>query len=394
LLISFVSLCFLCLFCSYLVSRFNQETNRETMKVTLREKQNKSGSTSLYLDIYHDGKREYEYLNLFLESGNTPSVKRQNKKTIETAEAVRSERLVQLQKGIYGFKTEKKAGKNDFLAFYQGMLNERDGTNRDNWFGAFKYLKAYTNGKLMFKDINVDFLEGFKKYLQTTKTMGTNGGKHLAVNSTLSYFNKIRAAINRAYELDYLDVNPVKKVKAIKQADANREYLTREELSRADKTECRYPVLKSAFMFSALTGLRWSDINLLTWGQIQYSKDIGWSVKFRQKKTDGQEYLPFNEQALKYLGNKGDSGDKIFVGLKYSAYMNVELSKWIMKAGITKDITFHCARHTHATLLISNGVDIYTVSKLLGHKDLKTTEIYAKVIDKKKIDAVKSLPLI
>lgn len=364
------------------------------MKVTLREKQNKSGSTSLYLDIYHDGKREYEYLNLFLESGNTPSVKRQNKKTIETAEAVRSERLVQLQKGIYGFKTEKKAGKNDFLAFYQGMLNERDGTNRDNWFGAFKYLKAYTNGKLMFKDINVDFLEGFKKYLQTTKTMGTNGGKHLAVNSTLSYFNKIRAAINRAYELDYLDVNPVKKVKAIKQADANREYLTREELSRADKTECRYPVLKSAFMFSALTGLRWSDINLLTWGQIQYSKDIGWSVKFRQKKTDGQEYLPFNEQALKYLGNKGDSGDKIFVGLKYSAYMNVELSKWIMKAGITKDITFHCARHTHATLLISNGVDIYTVSKLLGHKDLKTTEIYAKVIDKKKIDAVKSLPLI
>ena len=74
--------------------------------------------------------------------------------------------------------------------------------------------------------------------------------------------------------------------------------------------------------------------------------------------------------------------------------MNVELSKWVMKAKITKDITFHCARHTNATLLLTNGTDLYTVSKLLGHKDIKTTQIYAKIIDEKKRQAVNSIPQI
>ena len=75
---------------------------------------------------------------------------------------------------------------------------------------------------------------------------------------------------------------------------------------------------------------------------------------------------------------------EFFTGLKYSSYVNVELSKWMMRAGITKDITFHCARHTHAVLQLTLGTDIYTVSKLLGHKNLKTTEIYAKIVDEKK----------
>ena len=360
------------------------------MKVSLRKKKNKSGTVSLYLDIYHEGQRQYEYLDLFLVTGTTPQAKKQNKETLTLAETVRSQKQLDLQKGVYGFKVEKKDGTKDFIAFFNAMRDDRGGTNYDNWFGASKYLHNYTKGKLLFKDLTPEFLEGFKKYLQTTNIIGRKN--KLATNSTVSYFNKVRAAINHAYELDLLDANPVKKVRAIKQADSNREYLTIEELKAVSKVDCRYPILKNAFMFSALTGLRWSDINLLTWGNIQHTKDGGYSLKFRQKKTDGQEYLPINDQAIQYLGETGEKNERVFVGLKYSAYMNVELSKWIMKAGITKDITFHCARHTHATLLLSNGVDIYTVSKLLGHRDLKTTEIYAKVIDQKKIDAVKSIP--
>ena len=66
----------------------------------------------------------------------------------------------------------------------------------------------------------------------------------------------------------------------------------------------------------------------------------------------------------------------------------------MLKAGITKNITFHCARHTHATLLLTNGVDIYTVSKLLGHKEIKTTQVYARIIDEKKKEAVNKIPSI
>lgn len=74
--------------------------------------------------------------------------------------------------------------------------------------------------------------------------------------------------------------------------------------------------------------------------------------------------------------------------------MNVGLYKWIADAGIKKKITFHCARHTHAVLLLENGTDIYTVSKMLGHRELKTTQIYAKIVDSKKIEAVKSIPML
>ena len=123
-------------------------------------------------------------------------------------------------------------------------------------------------------------------------------------------------------------------------------------MKKLSETPCRYDVLKRAFLFSALTGLRWSDINKLVWGEMQNSEQTGRSIVFRQKKTKGQEYLPMTEQAFSLLSERGAPDERVFIGLKYSDYMNVELAKWVMKAGITKDITFHCARHTNATLLL------------------------------------------
>lgn len=115
-------------------------------------------------------------------------------------------------------------------------------------------------------------------------------------------------------------------------------------------------------------------------------------MSFRQQKTGGKEYLPISEQAVELLGERGEDYDRLFTGLKYSAYMNVGLYKWIIDAEIKKKISFHCARHSHAVLLLENGTDIYTVSKMLGHRELKTTQIYAKIVDSKKVEAVKSIP--
>ena len=120
----------------------------------------------------------------------------------------------------------------------------------------------------------------------------------------------------------------------------------------------------------------------------------GSRIHYYQKKTENLEYLDINQQALSYLGEKGNDEERPFEGLKYSSYFNVALAQWMLRAGITKDITFHCARHTHATLLLNNGVDIYTVSKLLGHKEIKTTQVYARIIDKKKKEAVNKIPSI
>jgi len=96
---------------------------------------------------------------------------------------------------------------------------------------------------------------------------------------------------------------------------------------------------------------------------------------------------------LQLLGERTSPTDRVFIGLKYSAWHNLHLQQWMLKAGITKSITFHCARHTYATLQLTLGTDIYTVSKLLGHKDLKTTQIYAKIIDEKKREAANRIKL-
>ena len=150
--------------------------------------------------------------------------------------------------------------------------------------------------------------------------------------------------------------------------------------------------MKDSFLFSCLTGLRFSDIKSLKWENITYDSKNGYIIKFTQQKTKNTEYLPVSEQSIKILGERKKDDDLVFKDLIYSAYHNKMLHKWVEDAEIDKHITFHSARHTFATLQLTMNTDIYTVSKLLGHRHLKTTEIYAKVIDKKKISAVSNMP--
>ena len=115
-------------------------------------------------------------------------------------------------------------------------------------------------------------------------------------------------------------------------------------------------------------------------------------LTFHQEKTEGLQYLDISDQAYKLLGTEDEPDQRVFKGLKYSAYHNAELAKWCLRAGIKKNITFHCARHTFAILQLSMGTDIYTVSKLLGHSELKTTQIYADILDQNRKQAMHKLP--
>ena len=261
--------------------------------------------------------------------------------------------------------------------------------NYGNWDSTLKHLNQYTNKRVLFKDIDEGFCEGFKDYL--TNKVKKNNGESLSSSSVSSYFNKFRASLKQAVKDKIILYNPSVDVKIPKEKE--REYLSIEELKQLEKVECRYEVLKRAFLFSCLTGLRWSDIHKLKWKEVYFTNKIG-RVHYYQQKTKNLEYLDISEEALSYLGEKSNDKNKPFEGLKYSSYFNVALTQWMLKAGITKHITFHSARHTHATLLLTNGVDIYTVSKLLGHKEIKTTQIYARIIDEKKKEAVNKIPSI
>jgi len=364
----------------------------------LSEAKIKKGSKrkiSLYLAFQESKKKtKYEWLKLYLIDNPTNLLdKEHNKETIKLAEAIRAKRLLHHQTTSNGFVSNEK-GKISFLDFFEHLTKKKaDGSNGNggNWKSALAHLKAYCNGQYYtLENIDDFFIEGFKEYL--VKEISRRGKGKISPNSALSYFNKLRAALREAFMSKMIKENPCLRIKGMKGKETHRQFLTFEELQKLFSTECVNPRLKKAFIFSALTGLRWSDVKSLTWGNVKHSESNGWSLEYTQQKTKRTEVLPVPEQAIKMLGEKTGSDEPIFKDLTYHAWMGKQLQRWIEDAEINKKITFHCARHSFATLQLSMDTDIYTVSKMLGHRHLKTTEIYAKVIDKKKIDAANRIP--
>ena len=360
------------------------------MKVTLRERL-KGNSISLYLDYYHKGKRKNEFLRLYLNPDpKTKAEKDVNKKTRELAETIRAQRQIEMQNGTFGFHDIEKL-KGSFTTYLLKLSEDRNTSdgNYGNWDSMIKHFKTFAPYDVSFQDLDRKLVENFRTYLDSKAE--SKSKKKLSQNSKYSYFNKFKAALRNAFDNGYLTVNYASKVKSFEQAESQREYLIFDELQRLAKAECKYPVLKKAFLFSCLSGLRWSDINTLIWKEVRDEGDVS-KVNFRQEKTDGVEYLYISKQARELLGERQDPQERVFKGLKYGMTYNTEIVRWCNRAAVPKHITFHSARHTNAVLLLENGADIYTVSKRLGHRELRTTQIYAKIVDSKMKEAAEIIP--
>lgn len=171
-----------------------------------------------------------------------------------------------------------------------------------------------------------------------------------------------------------------------------RSYLTLEEVRRLAETPCRVDGLKHAFLFACFCGLRYSDIRALTWKSIRDMGDGRLQIEIIQQKTQEAVYLPLSENAVAQLPARGNAEDAVFKLPR--GHTGEAVAAWAAAAGIEKHVTFHVARHTCATLLLTFGADLYTVSKLLGHTNVKTTQVYAKIVDEKKRAAVELIPTI
>lgn len=408
------------------------------IKVTLRQKPISKGRQSLYLDIYppisHPKTGQLtrrQFLNMFLQDeveyeeqkytdekgkeqkrfvpkldrkgepkkGNlTPFDKQHNKQTLQRAEQIRQKLENQLNKPeIYsGYEKEqlkiKQQGEKNFVEYFKQLADKRKASNHDNWVSAYKYLETFTNGKVRFIDLDDKFCSDFKEYLLTTKSNKSNKVS-LSQNSAVSYFGKVKAALKQAYKDGYLHSDLNARIEPIKEAETRRNFLTLEELNTLVKTPCQYPLVKNAALFSALTGLRFSDIQKLAWSEVEHVEGQGYFINYTQQKTKGIEVLPISEQAYSLLGERKGNNEKVFEGLTYSGYYNKEFFQWLGAAGITKDITFHCFRHTYAALQLANGTDMYTLQKMLGHRDIRTTGIYAHIMDKAKREATEKIKL-
>lgn len=360
--------------------------------IKLRMRKMATGNTSLYLDIYLNGRREYEYLHLYLIPEKGKRERDLNRETMRLAEAIRAKRVVDFQNGRFGFESGKKAA-TDFLEYFRKMCKEKREKSENTygtWDGVRQLLEEYCKPGTTFKDIDARWLAGFKRFLGSAESQR---GLPLSQNSKVTYFQKVRACVNRAVREGILQKNPLLNVPNFKTEEKERTYLTLEEVRALAATPCKNPALKRAFLFSCLTGLRISDITRLLWGDVR-SEDTFTRIVFRQKKTGGQEYIDISPEAVPYLGERCADDVPVFLGMGETSKISRRLRKWAVQCGIRKPITFHSARHTFAVLMLNLGADIYTVQKLLGHRSLETTQVYAHIVDKKKQNAVLLIPKI
>ena len=373
------------------------------MKITLKQKTLKDGRISLYIEYYKgsstnlEGKRihlrDFEYLKMYLYSEPKSTKERnENKETLALADNVLTIRKTEYIQGKYDLKDTIKS-KRLFLNFFADLTEEKQkqdsSNNYGNWFSTLQHLKKVVSKNMTFDEVDENFIKKVRKYFENDAL--TKSDLSLSQNSKYSYFNKFKAALRNAFDEGYLTVNYAAKIKSFEQAESQREYLIFEELQSLAKAECKYPVLKKAFLFSCLSGLRWSDINTLLWSEVRDEGEFT-KINFRQEKTDGVEYLYISKQARELLGERQDPQDRVFRGLKYGMTYNTEIIRWCNRAAVPKHITFHSARHTNAVLLLENGADIYTVSKRLGHREIRTTAIYAKIVDSKMKEAAEMIP--
>lgn len=373
----------------------NKKKIKEPIK--LREKELRNGNISLYLDSYDNGKRKYEFLHLYLIPEETKEDKKKNENTLRLANAVKAKRIIELQNNKFGFSNAGINREADFFTYYDKYppKNRQTGVNVRK-----KLIEFVGKEKLPFKYIDENFVMKFIKFLKETKSVGNKRitPKFLSKNTVLLYFVHFSSILSKAVKDNILDYNPAEKIDSKdrpKSEKSHREFLTEEELTKLASTPTKYKYTSTIFLFSCLTGLRYSDVTALKWENLTPTENGGFRLSIKQEKTDVHVEFTIPQSAVALLPHRSKASKQttLIFGKKYThSNVGIQLRKWIADAGIDKHITFHCSRHTFATLMLAKGADLYTVSKLLGHNNISTTQIYAKVVDEAKMKALDLLP--
>lgn len=261
----------------------------------------------------------------------------------------------------------------------------RSNTQKGNLSMMAKLLD-FAGGDVSIRKINTDFCVGFAKYL-----LGS-----VKVNSARTYLQKLHALIHCAVKSGFIPYNPMPPISDLlpRYKAPEREYLDRNEIRRLERTSCSHEMTKMAFLFACHTGLRISDIETLTWSDI-YRQQGKYIIAKIQVKTGVEVRIPLDaaaEDILIQLQNQHQpQKDKHVFALLSRTTISQDLKEWTEAAGIEKHVTFHVARHTFATLMITQKTDIYTVSQLCGHTNVQTTLVYVRLVDSARFEAMENM---
>ena len=357
--------------------------------VRLRTKKLANGSQSLYLDIYRFGKRTYEYLKMYLIPETDYNARLQNQATMNAANAIKSKRIIELTNGEAGIETKERVYLLDWMKTYkenQAKRGKKDGYQISK---TISILRDYAGERMLMDQIDKTFCQNYLDYLQTEYR--SNKGKRVTNFTLHTYYRVLNGALNAAVRAEIIKSNPFTKISnsdKIRLPESKRSYMTIDEVRALIDTPMENEAIKDAYLFSCFCGLRISDIIRLQWKDV-FVDGGQYRLSVSMQKTKEPIYLPLSSEALKWMPERGNKTpeDKVF-DLPSPNTINILIKPWAKAAGISKRFTFHTARHTFATMMLTLGADLYTTSKLLGHADVKMTQVYAKIINKKKDDAV------
>ena len=353
--------------------------------ITLRKRPMKDGGYSLCLDYMIDGVRRRESLKLYLVPEKTRLDRAKNNDTLYVAQTIRAKRILELQNKRAGIaKKVKDMLLVDYLKDqYEAYMSRGQEAYAHNLSHLTIWIKKFG------KSVSLQTID--KEYVIALVAFMRKEG--LQEGTISMYFQILNTSLNTAYRAGLLPENPIKRLERKEKPhmpESCREYLTLAELRTLIDTPCSHESAKQAFLFACFTGLRLSDIETLDWKEIRKTDD-GWQVLARMHKNRKIIYVPLTANAIAWLPSPVLEEGKIW-SLLSRPKLRAAIAKWVKDAGIGKHITFHSSRHTYATLLLTYGANIYTVSSLLGHSSVNTTQIYAKIVDENKRKTVNLIP--
>ncbi len=403
------------------------------------------GRESLFLDFYlgysmavssKTGK-EYkrvnnkrEFLSLYLwQAPRTPLERQQNKETLDLAKKIRYERGQELLENQEGYRIgkQKKEEVNylDFMADYHASYTKKDANQIRRARTVFIDFLIDPKGKLLSEKIKGSMTKEEKETIrknnakkeaererkahglvvrpqQLTKDLMKAFTEYLINRFTgegaHTVYGRFKKMILAALDKDIIAKNPCRGVSIKKDyGQLKKEILSQEEIVLLANThyEKENPDIHRAFIFCLYCGLRWCDVKDLTYANVDYSNKL---LKFEQSKTKAHSaasgvVIPLNDGLLHLIGQPKDGNrNQIIFPLPSHTMCLKALRHWVARAGIEKHITWHCARHSCGTNLLSNGANIKTVASILGHSGLAHTEKYTRAVDSLKQAAIDSMP--
>lgn len=254
----------------------------------------------------------------------------------------------------------------------------------------------FRNSDIYLKDLGYSFVIDFENFLRSYKPRDHQ--RKVGNNTIMKHIQRLRKMVTLAYHMEWIDRDPFAKFKPVL-IKTEREFLSQAELKRIEDLPVsidRLQIVKDLFVFSCYTGIAYGDIMLLTKDNIVFGLDGNKWIMTKRQKNGNPVKVPILPKAKRLIEKYKGHPRTIENCTLFPNLSNQKLNSYLKEiadlCSITKNLTFHMARHTFATTVtLSNGVPIETVSKLLGHTKITTTQIYAKVIERKVSDDMQKL---